>query len=508
MFRYIAAMLGLTLITACAPLDRFSNKATDFNIQAADVQDRTMLLNIIRAANRYPMHFTELSTLSGTQTASVGGTLTLPFAVLNGGNSVFSAAPTGTLTDTPTFNIAVLETQEFYKGMLAPISENQLANYVDEGLQRELIFALSFGEILYQPVAAAPTATVENNFHRLKSDNAPLCVGGFHYQATDDAGRKKEREAATEGRSEYSCFKDILRALVEKGLTLEQTKEIKNWGPPLPESAFADPKWLNGLDTKTIKIIPLMEADCIQKKDTCPEGLEGLPPKRRDELKEHQQLFRIQTQSSDYRYCFDLAPNASSSTTVTRPEETRDFDVPAKIKRASIDRKLICRKRLPANDKPEKLDSPGAHSALHLTDPERGNEEFVVQVQPRSTEGIIYFLGEIARCNLALDPLSVCNTLPTVFVDYRKPPQSSEDVLFAVSTKKLKQAPAQGEPASSNAATHLIAVDWSGERYTVNVDASAVDRSGQVLRIVTQLLALNRSAKDFPAPAVVPIISR
>jgi hypothetical protein len=29
-----------------------------------------------------------------------------------------------------------------------------------------------------------------------------------------------------------------------------------------------------------------------------------------------------------------------------------------------------------------------------------------------------------------------------------------------------------------------------------------------VLRILTQLLALNRSAKDFPAPAVIPILSR
>jgi len=123
-----------------------------------------MLLNIVRAAYRFPMHFTELSTLSGTATVSVGGTLTLPFATLNGGNSTFSAAPTGTLTDSPTFNMAVLETQEFYKGMLAPISQAQLATYVEEGLQRELVFALAFGEVLYQPATAAPTVSIENNF--------------------------------------------------------------------------------------------------------------------------------------------------------------------------------------------------------------------------------------------------------------------------------------------------------------------------------------------------------
>jgi hypothetical protein len=39
------------------------------------------------------------------------------------------------------------------------------------------------------------------------------------------------------------------------------------------------------------------------------------------------------------------------------------------------------------------------------------------------------------------------------------------------------------------------------------MDPTGHDRSGQVLRILTQLLALNRSAKDFPTPSIVPIIS-
>src|ERR1700678_2284425 len=64
----VAAVGGAALVStsACIHLEHFSGQATEFNIQVADAQNKTLLLNIVRAANRFPMHFTELSTLSGT----------------------------------------------------------------------------------------------------------------------------------------------------------------------------------------------------------------------------------------------------------------------------------------------------------------------------------------------------------------------------------------------------------------------------------------------------------
>jgi hypothetical protein len=512
------AISACILIAACGHLDHFSHKATDFNIQVAEVQDRTMLLNIVRAANRYPMHFTELSTLSGTVTASVGGTLTLPFAIFNGGNSTFSAAPTGTLTDSPTFNMAVLETQEFYKGMLAPISQTQLATYVEEGLQRELIFALAFGELLYQPGESAKTAVVENNFHFLKPDNATVCVPGFKPMALDPTAQPQERIAAVKGKSEYSCFEEVLRALIEdKQLTLEQTKEVTNLGPPLPQEAFNNQKWLSGLDLKTVKVTSVDLTACEKSKpDSCPEGLKGLPSESRSALMNGQQLFRIQKETTDYRFCFDVEFHKDTELEKVKPELMAGEDLATKVKRAKVPEKLICHKRLPDDYTPPK-ESDDARSKGHswsLKDAGRNNERFTLQVQPRSTEGIVYFLGEIARCSAQLDLVnSACNPLPTIHVDY----PLQYDTLFAVSKSKTRQSsPDQPEqPHSQNdvpvgkdtTTDQFVVVDFAGVRYSVKIDPTAKDRSGQVLRILTQLLALNRSAKDFPAPAVVPIIS-
>ena len=37
------------------------------------------------------------------------------------------------------------------------------------------------------------------------------------------------------------------------------------------------------------------------------------------------------------------------------------------------------------------------------------------------------------------------------------------------------------------------------------VDPSGKDRSSQVMELLTELLAQNNSAKDLPAPSVIPI---
>jgi hypothetical protein len=124
---------------------------------------------------------------------------------------------------------------------------------------------------------------------------------------------------------------------------------------------------------------------------------------------------------------------------------------------------------------------------------------FTLQVEPRSTEGVIYYLGEIARCEMSVDKTAAC-VKPTIAATSRAP-GAPDDVLFTVNSGDASR------PSLNESDANSVAVNWAGFRYSVPIDPTAQDRSGQVLRIVTQLVALNRSAKDFPAPAVVPIIT-
>jgi hypothetical protein len=522
-------------------VQKFSTEATQFNVQTATAQDRTLLLNIMRAAHRLPMHFTELTTLSGTGTLTVGGTITVPVGILNGGMGTGSVAPTASITDTPTFNVAVLETQEFYQGMLKPLSVTHAATYLDEGLPPELVLTLMFGSIEYQPLPNSETSVIENNFHPLKCENLGPCKRTPPPQGTNPSPLKNHDPCPAGIVSEYLCFKAVLAALLDRHLTTEPTDEITNIGPLLSQAAFSDPKWLSGFDPKTYKIATVDLKACNKRTSSCPDGLAGLSPAQQIALKQNEQLFRIQKESKDYRFCFDEEPPPEPKGAKPSAPTAVLVDAPTQIRTAILPRDLICGSRLP---KPKSAENSGAAKAkvtadsaeltadsdtradthaessrsgqykLTVVDPDNPSRAFSVQFQPRSTEGIIYYLGEISRCEL-LDKSPPCRQTPTVHVRYR-PPGQDEDSLFTIC--KLKECEAKREKDASEAAEapadssdtpspERIQVAWNGQEYAVPIDPTAKDRSGQVLRLLTQLLALNRSAKDYPAPAVLPVIS-
>jgi len=498
--RAAVASVAMLVTAGCIHLVKFSGEATEFNIQVADAQNKTLLLNVVRAAHRFPMHFTELSTLSGTGTLTVGGTLTVPAGILNGGMSTGAIAPTGSITETPTFNVAVLETQEFYQGMLKSISVDQISNYINEGLQPELVYSLAFGEILYQDPPDAQAIKFENNFHAMPppdvadhpAPDVPACFGPIVPPQTQD-GKV----------SEYSCFKRILQALIMRRLTTEPVKSVSNLGPLLSQEPFNDLKWLSGFDPKVIKITAVEADDCKETvdrglADSCPEGMKGLPRDQRDALEKGLRLYRLQKETSESRFCFDQPLEK-------RTDQPKYVDLPSKIEHANIPPNLLCHNRLPKDYRPPKGEKAGGDKkidrpfALALSDGSQSDDPFTVQVEPRSTEGIIYYLGEIGRCEMKLDDTTACVT-PKIAASSRLR-DSPEDVLFTV------QRGDPSRPSLNESDATSVAVNWAGYRYSVPVDPTARDRSGQVLRILTQLVALNRSAKDFPTPAVVPILT-
>jgi hypothetical protein len=103
-----------------------------------------------------------------------------------------------------------------------------------------------------------------------------------------------------------------------------------------------------------------------------------------------------------------------------------------------------------------------------------------LEVETRSVVDIIDFLGRIVRYKT---PLKV----------YTQPEGSDETVIF----QGLEQAP----PGPSISAT----VD--GNTYYIKVNATSDDMSSNVIQLLSELIALNSSAKDLPAPNVITVIS-
>ena len=469
-------LIPLGLVSACAHLDRFANRASQMNVEVADSQNQTLLLNILRAAHRAPMHFTELSTLSGTGTFSGTLAFALPFATLNNGNSTLSVSPSGMISQSPTFNIAVLETQEFYKGMLAPLTSQQMYMYLNEGLPPTLVFALALGQ--FELEIDKERLTIENNFHPIPKTG---CDGLPH---------------------QHDCFMEILTVLIRHGLTIEKVSDPTVMGPPLNDEAFKDPKTLKELDAQSLQVLYVDTQICANSKEICPKGLAGLTEAEKELLKKEKggHFYRIQKPKDDFRMCFDPSPrnqpkeNLTSSAALALADATDAGHLDAKVYcsyRQEYKAWLIAQDRLPLRPSQTRMDF--TFGALGL------------KAEPRSTEGVIYFLGEIARCeefDLKGRPnwkQPECKTPPTIWVDY---PDPRSDTLFQI--RERKDALAQVDKRASD----IVSARWGDDAdVAVVLDPTGRDRSSQVLRVVSQLLALNRSAKDFPTPSVLPLIT-
>jgi hypothetical protein len=98
-------------------------------------------------------------------------------------------------------------------------------------------------------------------------------------------------------------------------------------------------------------------------------------------------------------------------------------------------------------------------------------------IRTHSTEGIIYYLGELVRLQLGLVPPKTADWDPNIF--------------------HLREG--AGGPGA-------ITASFQGRDYHIDVDPTGADRSSQVLDLVTELLAQNNSAKDLPQPSVIPIV--
>ena len=148
----LAALLLVSALVGCSVVDDFSGRAVDFNLQAELVQEQTMLLNVVRASMRRPMQFTGLQSITGTASVSGNGSLSFPF-----GPPRHRPAKTlspdvlglgGSVSGGPSFIVPVLDTQEFYEGILNPISLQVFDYYLEQGFPAEVLFDLFISRVV------------------------------------------------------------------------------------------------------------------------------------------------------------------------------------------------------------------------------------------------------------------------------------------------------------------------------------------------------------------------
>ncbi len=445
---------ALLALTGCEVVDYFAPRAIAYNQQAEDIKESVLMLNVMRAAYREPLQFTDFTQVTGQTSLSGTAAFSLPFSP---SPATFphadTASPAATLSGTQAFSVANLDTQEFYQGILSPIPITSIDYYLEQGFPKALLLTLVIGRIDIALNDDTPLAFYNNYF-------------GDH----------------------YSNFEQVVGALADLGLSSEVVKTITNVGPPIPAADIASLRAL----------APLAEGAALKRFTTTSDP--DLTASEKAELARRgvTEYFRLQQTTRESRFCIDpdlqALPAASRTlialgvlppgdTIIGPPLGASAGAVEAAAERCGASPYL----RMKATERHAYAEPANCFPALVRTaDGTTRTVTLQVNFTVRSVEGIIYYLGELARGEL---DIGVSQRLA--------PPQIGTglgtDRLFLVREDCTGIA---GE----------IGVAYDGTRYCISIDPSGADRSSEVMEIVLQLLALNTSAKTLPAPSVISIL--
>jgi hypothetical protein len=414
-------MVMVPLMSSCSIVDRFADHSLEYNLQAETMKNQNLLNNIIRSAYRKPLQFTEITVITGQVSVSGTAAFAVPFG---GPRSNFIFSPNVTLSDSPIWTISVLNTQEFYNGILGPINTETISYYLSEAFPPRVLLALLVSEIE---------------------------AGGIIYSNNP---------------ANYSHFYPELERLVLQGLTVKPIVETKVLGPPL-----------SAQDVQKMDIAKLDAQHITIAQHNNAEKADEEPRSEPATIRRGGFYYQLEKSDVSYQFCFD---SASSNPRGTCPSEKRGTEIRQTGKNKEPNIPQISSNRAKA----------GIHELL------LDGRKIVLKV--RSVEGVIYYLGEWTRERIT--PIAP-GLIPPAITD-----QSVQTVVDEMGLCGGRDILFQMEPGHSPYPS--ISTTYEGSDYHIRVDPMGCDRSSQVLELVLELLALNNSAKNLPAPSAIPVLTR
>jgi hypothetical protein len=152
LLRVLVGLVALGGVAGCGGAVDFTSWVTSYNNSVDQAQNKLLLLNVMRASGNMPLLFTGVQVVRGNGATSsgvtVGGVASNTSASQLGTQSIYSVASTVTpgvtlsVTDGFNFDVAILDTAEFYTGLLTPISVDTFHYYSSQGIPSELLLNL------------------------------------------------------------------------------------------------------------------------------------------------------------------------------------------------------------------------------------------------------------------------------------------------------------------------------------------------------------------------------
>ncbi|MCZ6606482.1 MAG: hypothetical protein O7A64_02270 [Alphaproteobacteria bacterium] len=155
----LVILMAVLTLTACAQLE-IADRAVAYNKAVENASNRMLVLNIIRANKRYPLHFTEIVALRGDVPLSQTLGFTIPF----GGDaaSTFIFSPSTAVKSGISFDMAVLNEQDFMRGITSPVTLETFEYYLRQGWPKAVLFHVFVREIRLKQEAREKIGTAFN----------------------------------------------------------------------------------------------------------------------------------------------------------------------------------------------------------------------------------------------------------------------------------------------------------------------------------------------------------
>jgi hypothetical protein len=511
-----AIAIGAISLGGCATTEGVAESAINTNLELEQIQNKSVLLNTVRASLRRPPVYQTLSAVNASVRPAGDLTLAVPFGVN------VSTANTATLSlkgnEGPKLTTAPLDTQEFYQGITAPIKVATIDFYLQQGYPRALLYNLFFSKIELR--RGKEVVTVKN------------------YPGDD---------------IQLALFQSLIDRLIALGMTSEPVPGgASEYGPLRTGDQVTDLAATAAAAAAGLSISKRAKCEGEKKKDDdCTEA-------------GHEDMYKITKSSAatSARLCFERTadtvsieglPHTCSRTGETKlnlnpahlavafevyqreciaREEKRPGGKPARCNGAEI-RSLLCgEKDATAEAKARETaciegtvpaacslnpDKNATNKKKNDADCPQVNVSFVV----RSTDGIIYYLGEIARRRLYPDPDARVQVAKRT-IGYRRG-QKYDDAHEVSCALKNEDGDEWNDPnchaifwvdQGTDLASGAISVDYEGTTFSVPGSVpkhGAAEhpgrRSSQIFGIVSQLLALNKAAKDQPNTSILNVVN-
>ncbi len=148
MFRPLLSLCLALATSGCAMGGTISRMSVDYNEAVARMFDEQTLLNILRAKERMPQHYTSVSALRGNVTVKANAGLEL---TLEQGPNTHTPSIGGSIENGSEVDVSVDDTQTFYQGITQSVDQNVVAHYLQQGWDPRMIAMLLIESIELTP---------------------------------------------------------------------------------------------------------------------------------------------------------------------------------------------------------------------------------------------------------------------------------------------------------------------------------------------------------------------